>query len=972
MDHILSHTSTTSSSKHIYLDELFQKLTAMTKMSNGLPSKSNDFDFYASFPDFRASLDETGDGILDLLQHLYTLIGSAEIASPLDLSTLGSLTDEDNFEQMSDVLDLLMEAVDANIDEAQGIDRTTMQQYVGKNELKSSSTSNSSSSSTADQNITALSSSSVSTKPQVFFKWDIDNSRASRFRPRILEISKTKPNAISALDRSSPKSINNRERLPSAIRNVVESHARNTLGADVDKMETEAGNYGHPYKIEITSLSRSSWQYDRPTTPKQYKGLKSTKCTWVETTKELTAMCGHLAKYNEYAIDLEHHHYRSFQGFLCLMQISTRDEDFLIDTIALRNELHVLNEYFTDPERVKVLHGADRDVLWLQRDLGLYLVNMFDTGQASRVLNYSQKSLAYLLKTHCKVAAQKQYQQADWRIRPLPTVLVNYAREDTHYLLYVYDILRAELIDQTGDDSAMQEVYNRSDDICLKTFSKEIFTELRYLDVIRNLRVELSPPEKRVFAALYDWRDRTARTEDESTGYVLPNKMLLSLARAMPQTINDMSSCIHPIPDIVRRYASDVMDIISQAETSTTQGNDDNDNEQKNDSTATSSTSSTSATSASASSSSSTNTMKRALDSLKPFQPIGSIDALHPMEIDASGSLSPMQKRHKALRHKSGGNMSLEEIYTFAGWMPHTWLDPSNKSGTNGMHPGEAKVSSANAQYQTTGLLPSSTPLGWNNERTERNHDDQIQAIRQTIHMNTGGSTIVNPTSNTTNTASAQHQQQQQLPQDDAELIPRSMSDIYKISIQNRNKRDNNKTESNQSNNDVEDEKFDDVDLDDDTPMFSKPGAAPKNPNESDVEFMTRLGWVEQGTEMYGRVKRAEAMGSSDPKHGSNLANTSDSDLKKQRRRTKQRGKKNTASNESYDYGQTGSSYGAGQHGSDPNRLHNKITKGSSPSGRRGGRGGRSSRGGGRGGRGGRNMGGGSSSSRNGRGRSKR
>lgn len=68
------------------------------------------------------------------------------------------------------------------------------------------------------------------------------------------------------------------------------------------------------------------------------------------------------------------------------MQISTRSEDFLIDTLELRGVMQILNETFTDPAIVKVLHGADSDVLWLQRDFGLYVVNMFDTGQASRVL----------------------------------------------------------------------------------------------------------------------------------------------------------------------------------------------------------------------------------------------------------------------------------------------------------------------------------------------------------------------------------------------------------------------------------------------------------------------------------------------------------------------------------------------------------------------------------------------------------
>ena len=30
---------------------------------------------------------------------------------------------------------------------------------------------------------------------------------------------------------------------------------------------------------------------------------------------------------------------------------------------------------------LKVFHGCDWDMLWLQRDFGLYVVNCFDTGQ---------------------------------------------------------------------------------------------------------------------------------------------------------------------------------------------------------------------------------------------------------------------------------------------------------------------------------------------------------------------------------------------------------------------------------------------------------------------------------------------------------------------------------------------------------------------------------------------------------------
>ena len=53
---------------------------------------------------------------------------------------------------------------------------------------------------------------------------------------------------------------------------------------------------------------------------------------------------------------LQHHSYRTFQGLTCLMQISTRTEDFIVDTLSLRSELYLLNQVFTDPDVVKVTY----------------------------------------------------------------------------------------------------------------------------------------------------------------------------------------------------------------------------------------------------------------------------------------------------------------------------------------------------------------------------------------------------------------------------------------------------------------------------------------------------------------------------------------------------------------------------------------------------------------------------------------
>ena len=101
--------------------------------------------------------------------------------------------------------------------------------------------------------------------------------------------------------------------------------------------------------------------------------------TMVSTILSLDLMISSLKSCSVIAIDLEHHSYRSYFGFTCLMQVSTGEADFIVDTLELRSDLHRLNEVTTNPNICKVFHGGQSDVKWLQKDFGIYLVNIFDT-----------------------------------------------------------------------------------------------------------------------------------------------------------------------------------------------------------------------------------------------------------------------------------------------------------------------------------------------------------------------------------------------------------------------------------------------------------------------------------------------------------------------------------------------------------------------------------------------------------------
>ncbi|KAM6046296.1 exosome complex component 10 isoform 1-T1 [Chlamydotis macqueenii] len=533
-------------------------VVAATKASNGLPQPGDEYDFYRSFSGFRAYCETQSDRLLHCMSKVMQYHGCHS-----HMKYRSKVTElEDKFDILVDSNDVILERVGILLDEAAGVNRnqqpilpaglqppqiiiSSWNRKAGESHKRSQS-----------ETFRLLHAKNIS-RPQLKFREKIDNSNTP-FVPKLF----IKPNALKPLPEALTKSGRERKErpedldVPAALADFI--HQQRT-------QQTEQDMFAHPYQYELEHFSPPDGVLKKPE-PQMYRPIKETPCHFITTLDELVELNEKLMNCKEFALDLEHHSYRSFLGLTCLMQISTRTEDFIIDTLELRSDMSILNETFTDPAIVKVLHGADSDVEWLQKDFGLYLVNVFDTHQAARLLNLGRNSLDHLLKLYCSVDADKQYQLADWRIRPLPEEMIQYARDDTHYLLYIYDKVREALWEKGNEQpTQLQVVWQRSKDICLKKYIKPIFTDESYLELYRRQKKHLDTQQLAAFRSLFAWRDKMARQEDESTGYVLPNHMLLKIAEELPKEPQGIIACCNPVPPLVRQQINELYLLIQQA-----------------------------------------------------------------------------------------------------------------------------------------------------------------------------------------------------------------------------------------------------------------------------------------------------------------------------------------------------------------------------------------------------------------------
>jgi ribonuclease D len=243
----------------------------------------------------------------------------------------------------------------------------------------------------------------------------------------------------------------------------------------------------------------------------------------IANAAQLAELLQQIKTVDRVAIDTEADSLHSYREKLCLLQISFADHDFIVDPLA---DVDLAPLCAALEEKEIVLHGADFDLRLLRRSLNFTAQRIFDTVIAARLLGIREFSLAALVERYFDVKLTKGSQKANWGRRPLPKRMLEYAVNDTHYLLPLADRLRAQLQQLDRLDWLWQS--------CERAIEQAAISRVREEDQIWRIPGSgaLHGRAAAVLRALWQWREQEAARADRPPFHILQNEELVRAAES--------------------------------------------------------------------------------------------------------------------------------------------------------------------------------------------------------------------------------------------------------------------------------------------------------------------------------------------------------------------------------------------------------------------------------------------------------
>lgn len=243
----------------------------------------------------------------------------------------------------------------------------------------------------------------------------------------------------------------------------------------------------------------------------------------IETDDHLPALFEAMSRANILGLDTEFVAEDCYRPELCLIQISTPDEVFVVDPQRITS-VNTIWERLLDPKHVVVVHAGREEFLFGYRALGRPCSQMFDVQIALGMLGGEYPaSYGKLLQKVLGVNASKGETRTDWRKRPLTAAQLDYAALDVLHLPQIYEKLSAELKAVGRTQWLTDEIEQRQQSL-IKSELSEGWWRLSGVQTLYGKQLG-------VVRELWNWRNQRAIYKNMPARRVLRDDLIIELAK---------------------------------------------------------------------------------------------------------------------------------------------------------------------------------------------------------------------------------------------------------------------------------------------------------------------------------------------------------------------------------------------------------------------------------------------------------
>ena len=216
---------------------------------------------------------------------------------------------------------------------------------------------------------------------------------------------------------------------------------------------------------------------------------------------------------------------KTYIPILCLIQIVTEQDIYLVDTLRITN-LQTFLDIVSDPDVLKITHAGDNDYRLLHTLYGTVPQNTFDTQIAAGFVGYNYPAgFGKIVERELRVTLAKSHTVANWEARPLDPKALDYAVEDVKYLPALHSKLMHKLRAMKRENWAREENRNWESADC---YFVDPYKEVLANDYIHQLDFKL----KVFLIRIYQWRREKAGTINVPKETVLQSRHVTTVLRA--------------------------------------------------------------------------------------------------------------------------------------------------------------------------------------------------------------------------------------------------------------------------------------------------------------------------------------------------------------------------------------------------------------------------------------------------------